>query len=106
MCSFCIVPFTRGRERSRPIDSIIDEIKGLRDQNVKEITLLGQNVNSYHDIDENGVDRPHLISDGFKELYTLRNGTGFRFDHLIQRFFYFKLLDFLKIFKNLFNFIC
>ena len=59
-CTYCIVPYVRGRERSRNIDDIVNECKGLISEGYKEITLLGQNVNSYGS-DLDGVDFADLI---------------------------------------------
>ena len=87
-CSYCIVPYVRGREVSRPPQEILDEARGLVLQGVKEITLLGQNVNSYA---HNRVRFPELLQamNGVKGLFRIRFTTSHPkdlSDELIQCF--------------------
>jgi tRNA-2-methylthio-N6-dimethylallyladenosine synthase len=69
-CSFCVVPYTRGREYSRSFDTIIDESKFLVDQGIKEIMLLGQNVDSY------GTDNPQMNKYFHDLLYEINKING------------------------------
>ena len=81
-CSYCIVPYVRGREKSRPMDEIVDEVSGLVRQGVRSVTLLGQNVNSYgrdaegkprfaellRRVGDTGVERIYFTSSHPKDL--------------------------------------
>jgi len=74
-CHYCIVPYTRGRERSRDVESILREVRDLRDRGFKEVTLLGQNVNSYQFIvhgSEFIVDFPQLLRRVAEEVPEMR----------------------------------
>ena len=87
-CTFCVVPYTRGAEYSRPLTSIIDEAKKLIDSGVKEITLLGQNVNAWNAVDKDkniwGLGR--LIEElaKIKELQFIRYTTSHPLDMDIE----------------------
>jgi tRNA-2-methylthio-N6-dimethylallyladenosine synthase len=60
-CTFCVVPFTRGREQSRPTAAIVDEVQGLAEQGYKEVTLLGQNIDSFGKRSPEGKDLADLL---------------------------------------------
>ncbi|MEM9079162.1 MAG: MiaB/RimO family radical SAM methylthiotransferase [Verrucomicrobiota bacterium] len=96
-CSFCIVPDTRGKERGRPIGEIVDEVKGLRDEGVKEVTLLGQIVNLYGRTEFEKVDGKspfvqlleavHEVEGIERIRFTSPHPIGYR-DDLVEAFTY------------------
>ena len=72
-CTYCIVPYTRGRERSRDVESILNEIRDMRDKGFKEVTLLGQNVNSYRfERGDEVITFPHLLALVAEEVPQMR----------------------------------
>lgn len=98
MCSFCVVPFTRGRERSRPMESILREIRQLSDEGYKEVTLLGQNVNSY-------LDGEHTFTRLMDESSKINPEIRFRFSSPHPKDFPDDLLYLIAERPNLCNYI-
>jgi len=97
-CTFCVVPFTRGRERSRNLKNIIDEAKRLSDEGVKDIWLLGQNVNSYKFGDEDFSDLLDKTANAVPNM-RLRYTTSHPYDLSM------KLLEVMTKHKNICNYI-
>lgn len=97
-CTFCVVPFTRGRERSRTIESVVNEVMELSGKGYKEVTLLGQNVNSYMD---NGRDFADLLA----SVAVVNRSIRIRFSTSHPQDFSDKLLYTISEHHNLCNYI-
>ncbi len=101
-CTYCIVPFTRGRERSREPESILNELRVMREKGFREITLLGQNVNSYRFTDSNRkIDFPALLAMVAEEA----PGMRIRFTTSHPRDMNDETLETIAKYKNLCNYI-
>lgn len=80
LCTYCIVRLRRGRESSRPVDEIVAEVRDLAARGVREVTLLGQNVDSYgHDLDDGGLGRPPDLADLLEAVHAVPGLARIRF---------------------------
>lgn len=95
-CTYCIVPYARGRERSRDFDSIIDELKTLADQGYKEIMLLGQNVNSYA-----GDDGKHTFPELLRAAAEMKEFSRIRFMSSHPKDLSDEVIDIMASYKNM-----
>jgi tRNA-2-methylthio-N6-dimethylallyladenosine synthase len=90
VCSYCIVPYRRGRERSRPMQEIEDEVRGLVRRGVRDVTLLGQTVNAYgHDLGDGSIGLADLMRavdrvDGLDRLRFLTSHPKYMSDEILQ----------------------
>lgn len=97
-CTFCVVPFTRGRERSRSLPSIVREVEMLADRGFKEVTLLGQNVNSY-------LDDEHDFADLMRSVAEVNPGIRVRFTTSHPQDMSDKLIETIARYDNLCKYI-
>ncbi|MFA5011434.1 MAG: tRNA (N6-isopentenyl adenosine(37)-C2)-methylthiotransferase MiaB [Ignavibacteria bacterium] len=97
-CTFCVVPFTRGRERSRKVESIVNEAKMLFDEGIKEVTLLGQNVNSFNDEGNDFADLLKSVAVAVPHM-RIRYSTSHPYDCSE------KLIDTMAEFGNICNYL-
>lgn len=97
-CSFCVVPFTRGRERSRPLASVVDEVRTLAERGFKEVTLLGQNVNSYR-------DGEHDFADLMRSVAAIDGNVRVRFTTSHPQDMSDKLIETIATHENICNYI-
>lgn len=101
-CTYCIVPFTRGRERSREPESILNEIRDMQQKGFKEVTLLGQNVNSYlYDDSNRKIDFPSLLEIVAQAFPTMR----IRFTTSHPKDMTDRTIEVIAQYRNLCNFI-
>jgi len=106
-CTYCIVPFSRGREKSLSADLIISEVKRLKSKGIKEIHLIGQNVNSYRPKTDQGLEKIHGATP-FSRLLRAVAATGIdriKFTTSFPRDFHEDIVDAIDEFENLCNWV-